>query len=105
MGLAWRTEFQKASAVWPESVRPDAVGDGARNHDRQASMPGFQEIFLNAKIAALAFSVSKTVSIRMMSAPPSTSPARGLVIVLDQFVEGHITKRRIVHIGRDGAGA
>ena len=23
-GRAWRTEFQNASGVWPESVRPDA---------------------------------------------------------------------------------
>ena len=72
-GLAWRIECQKAVGVWPESVRPD----------RSVMVPEIitgrwtpfsAKISSQAKIAALAFSVSKIVSIRTMSAPPSTSP-------------------------------
>ncbi len=72
-GLAWRTECQKAVGVWPDSVRPDRsvivpeIITGRRT-------PFSTKISLQAKIAALAFSVSKIVSIRMMSAPPSISP-------------------------------
>jgi hypothetical protein len=40
-----------------------------------------------AKIAALAFSVSKIVSISIRSTPPSSSPAL-LGVGVDQLVEG-----------------
>ncbi|MEY9779595.1 hypothetical protein ABIA23_000997 [Sinorhizobium fredii] len=72
-GAAWRTEYQKAVGVWPERVRPE----------RSVIVPEIitgRWIFFSAKtscvakIAALAFSVSKIVSIRMMSAPPSIRP-------------------------------
>ncbi len=72
-GLAWRTECQKAVGVWPESVRPERsvivpeIMTGRR-------MPFSRKISSQAKIAALAFKVSKMVSIRMMSAPPSINP-------------------------------
>ena len=71
-GLAWRTEFQKASAVCPESVRPEASvivpeimsGSFAPVSSKYSSI---------AKSAALALSVSKIVSTRIRSTPPSTS--------------------------------
>ncbi len=72
-GLAWRIECQKAVGVWPDSVRPDRsvmvpeIMTGSQ-------IPFSANISSQAKIAALAFSVSKIVSIRMMSAPPSISP-------------------------------
>ena len=72
-GRAWRTECQNAVGVWPESVRPERsvivpeIMIGSRT--RLAAKTSSQ-----AKIAALAFSVSKIVSIRIRSAPPSTSP-------------------------------
>ncbi len=50
------------------------IGDRARNHNREEKMPFSAKISSAAKIAALAFSVSKIVSIRMMSEPPSISP-------------------------------
>ena len=65
---------QNASTVWPESVRPDAstmvpeMTSGSRT-------PISSNSDWTAKIAALALSVSKIVSIRRMSAPPSISPA------------------------------
>jgi hypothetical protein len=68
-----RTEFQNASGVWPDSVRPLAsvivpeIITGS-------SMPAPRTL-LDAKSAALALSVSKIVSIRSRSAPPSTSPS------------------------------
>jgi hypothetical protein len=72
-GRAWRTEFQNASTVWPERMRPDAsvtvpliiTGTRAPRRSNSAS---------TAKIAALAFSVSKMVSISSRSAPPSSRP-------------------------------
>ncbi len=59
--------------VWPESVRPEAsvmvpeimIG---------SSMPVSSNTPWTAKIAALALRVSKMVSIRIRSAPPSISP-------------------------------
>src|SRR6266540_3014007 len=71
-GRVWRTEFQNASVVWPESVRPDAsviVPDtmiGQRRCDRSKNAS-------SAASAALAFSVSNTVSTRKRSTPPSAS--------------------------------
>src|SRR5215203_4222763 len=72
-GRAWATEFQNASVVWPDRVRPLAsvmvpeimIGTLTSVAAKYASM---------AKSAALAFSVSKIVSTRRRSAPPSSSP-------------------------------
>ena len=72
-GRAWRTECQKAVGVWPDSVRPERsvivpeIITGSRT-------PVSAKTSSQAKIAALAFSVSKIVSIRMRSAPPSIRP-------------------------------
>ena len=72
IGLAWRTEFQKASVVWPVSVRPLAsvivpeIAMGNR-------VPVESKASSQAKIAALALSVSKTVSIIIRSTSPSIS--------------------------------
>ncbi|MNQ91703.1 hypothetical protein D3C85_1070970 [compost metagenome] len=73
IGLAWATEFQKASVVWPDRVRPEAsvmvpeimIG---------SSTPSSSNTPCTAKIAALALRVSKMVSIRIRSAPPSIRP-------------------------------
>ena len=72
-GRLCATEFQNASVVWPESVRPLAsvmvpeimMGTLNPTASKCASM---------AKSAALAFSVSKMVSTSRRSAPPSSSP-------------------------------
>ena len=72
-GFACAIEFQNAAGVWPESVRPERsvmvpeIITGSR-------MPRSSNSFSIAKIAALALSVSKIVSIRSKSAPPSTRP-------------------------------
>ena len=73
-GRTCRTEFQNASGVWPDSVRPDAsvivpetmIGSRA---------PRRSNVCWIAKSAALAFSVSKTVSTSNRSAPPSINPS------------------------------
>ncbi len=65
---------QNASTVWPDRVRPDAstivpeMISGSRK-------PSSSNSDWTAKVAALALSVSKIVSIRRRSAPPSISPA------------------------------
>ena len=71
-GRACRTEFQNASVVCPDSVRPEAsvivpemmIG---------RSIPDSSTACRAAKAAALAFSVSKIVSISSRSTPPSIS--------------------------------
>lgn len=73
IGRACRTEFQKASVVWPDRVRPEAsvmvpeimIG---------SSTPSSSNTPWTANIAALALRVSKMVSIRIRSAPPSIRP-------------------------------
>ena len=72
-GRAWRNEYQKAVGVWPESVRPDrsVIVPEIITGNRMAFSSNTCSV---AKTAALALSVSKIVSIRMMSAPPSISP-------------------------------
>ena len=72
-GAAWRTAFQNASVVWPESVRPERSVIVPEIMTGR-SIPFSAKTSLVAKIAALAFRVSKIVSIRMMSAPPSIRP-------------------------------
>ena len=65
--------FQNASVVWPESVRPLAsviVPEIQTGHRRSCSSKRVS----SAKIAALALRVSKIVSTRSRSAPPSTRP-------------------------------
>ena len=68
-GFACSIEFQNASTVWPESVRPERstivteIQSGSSGATSRA-----------AAIAAFAFSVSKIVSIRSRSTPPSRRP-------------------------------
>ncbi len=103
-GRAWRTEFQNASGVWPDSVRPEAsvivpeimTGRRSPHSSKNSSM---------AKSAAFAFSVSKIVSTRRMSTPPSTSARVGLQVGVLHLVEVHGTEARVVHVGREGERA
>jgi hypothetical protein len=72
-GRACRTECQNASVTWPERVRPEAsviVPEIITGQRRPCSSKSVS----SAKIAALALSVSKMVSISSTSEPPSTSP-------------------------------
>jgi hypothetical protein len=65
-------EFQKASVVCPESVRPEAsvmVPETITGSRRPIS----SNTLSTAYIAALAFSVSNTVSMSRRSEPPRTS--------------------------------
>ena len=72
-GRAWRSEYQNAVGVWPDSVRPERsvivpeIISGRRT-------PFSAKTSSIATTAALALSVSKIVSIRIRSAPPSISP-------------------------------
>ena len=73
-GSACRMLCQKASTVWPESVRPDASTIVPEMTSGRRS-PISSNRAWTAKMAALALSVSKIVSMSRMSAPPSMSPA------------------------------
>ena len=68
-GWACSIDVQNASMVWPDSVRPlrsTIVTEIHRGRSGATSKA--------AVIAALAFSVSKIVSINRRSTPPSRSP-------------------------------
>ncbi len=73
-GFAWRTEFQNASTVWPDRMRPDAsvtvpeIISGSRGRPCACRSTITSSI---ANSAALAFSVSKIVSTSSTSTPPS----------------------------------
>ena len=72
-GCAWRSEYQKASAVWPDKVRPEAsvmVPDTMTGR----RVPSASNTSSMANSAAFALSVSNTVSTISTSAPPSTNP-------------------------------
>ena len=58
-----------------------------------------------AKIAALAFSVSKMVSIRIRSAPAVDQPAQLLAVGDAQVVEADGAEARVVHVRRHRGGA
>ena len=69
-GRACSTDTQNASAVWPERLRPlrsIAVNESQSGNSGATSAA--------ATMAALALSVSKIVSIRRRSTPPSASAA------------------------------
>ena len=72
-GRACRTEFQKASTVWPDSSRPEASVT-VPEMIRGARAPRRSNSCSIAKIAALAFKVSNIVSISSRSTAPSSSP-------------------------------
>ena len=72
-GATWRIEVQNASVTWPDSVRPLAsvmVPETITGHLR----PRSSNTVSTAKIAALAFRVSKIVSMKSRSDPPSSRP-------------------------------
>ena len=72
-GSACRTEIQNASTVCPESVRPlrSVIVTDSMTGRRT---PRSSKISSHATMAAFAFSVSKIVSMRSASHPPSTRP-------------------------------
>ena len=59
----------------------------------------------SAKIAALAFSVSKMVSTRNRSAPPSSRPAACSWYAARSCVEVGVARARVVDVGADAGGA
>jgi hypothetical protein len=103
-GRTWRTEFQNASGVCPESVRPDAsvtvpdtiTGSLALRRSNASSI---------AKSAALALRVSNTVSTSRMSTPPSISASAASRYAARELVPGHVACARIVDLRRDRRGA
>src|SRR5690606_14263689 len=99
-GRAWRTEYQKASAVCPERVRPEAsvmvpeTITGSR-------APSASKACMIANSAALALRVSNTVSTISMS----DQAVRGLAVEADQVVEGDRAETGVGDVRADGSGA
>lgn len=73
-GLAFIMEMKKASVSCPESVRPAASMMVPEMMRGNFGSPESRKKFMYANTAALALSVSKTVSTKMICAPPSTNP-------------------------------
>ena len=71
-GLECDMEFQNASFVWPDSVRPE-LSTIVPETKTGIFCPHFSKKRSMANIAALALRVSKMVSTRSMSTPPSMS--------------------------------
>ena len=103
-GRAWRTECQKAVGVWPESVRPERsvmvpeIMTGSRT-------PFSAKTSSAAKIAALAFSVSKIVSISTQVGAAVDQPAQLLAVGRAQLVEADGAEARVVDVRRHRGGA
>ncbi len=73
-GRAWRTECQNAPTVCPDRMRPEAsVTVPETITGRRSPLASISSS--SAKIAALALSVSNTVSTRNRSTPPSSKPS------------------------------
>ena len=78
-GRACAIDTQKASIVWPESVRPllsvivTEIMTGTSVHAGSFAARASNSSWI-ATMAAFALSVSKIVSTRSTSAPPSTRP-------------------------------
>jgi len=70
---AWETEIQKAPTVWPERFRPErsVIVTDAITGRRTLRTSNARS---TAARAAFAFRVSKAVSTRRRSAPPSRRP-------------------------------
>ena len=71
--LACRIECQNASTVCPDNVRPLASVIVPETKIGKSCLTSSNNV-LTAKSAALQFSVSKTVSIKKRSTPPSRRP-------------------------------
>ena len=98
------SEYQKASGVWPDRLRPERsvmVSDSMIG----SSTPISSNTCSTAKPAALAFSVSKIVSIRIDVHAALDQSARLRGIGLNKHIEAHIAEAGIVHVGGDRRGA
>jgi hypothetical protein len=101
-GRAWRTEFQNASATWPDRVRPEASVIVPEMMIGQR-LPRSSNRVRQAKIAALALSVSKIDQEQIR--PAVGQAARLLEVGRDQLVVGDVALGRIVHVRADAGRA
>ena len=95
------TEFQNASTIWPESVRPDLSVIVTETISGTRRAPSSKSCCA-AKSAALRTSVSKTVSKRRTSAPPSRRPrtwSRYAATIVGEDVRA---LPRVVHVHGEG---
>ena len=72
MGLEWPTEFQNASLVWPDRVRPE-LSTMVPETKTGIFCPHCVKNLSMANRAAFALRVSKMVSTSSTSTPPSMS--------------------------------
>ena len=103
-GAACAIEFQNASGVCPESSGADRSVIVPGHHDRQTDAELFDDVRLQAGLAALAFGVSKMVSMSRISTPPSVvTPLLGVSDA--QLIERDSVEAWIENVRRDRGGA
>ena len=102
-GRAWRTEYQNASGVWPDSVRPDR-STMVPDRSTGSRSPAASKTSSSAKIAAFALSVSKIVSTSRRSAPPSMSPRSRVRVGRPELLEADVAGPRVGDVRGDGGG-
>ena len=100
-GRTWRTEFQNASVVCPDSVRPGSVGDRAGNDDREAPARRGRRYDLEREQRGLAV---QRVEDRLDEEEVGAAFGEALdrfAVRRDELVEADIARTGIVDVGRD----
>ena len=88
----------------PRERAPRGVGDGARNHHRQAH-PVVVEILVDGVDGRLAVQGVEDRLDEQNVGPAVDKPGDGFAIGGDQLVEADVAEARVVDVGRDGGGA
>ncbi len=104
-GAAWRTEFQNAAGVWPDSSAAGAVGDGAGDHHRHADAARLGDSSAMAVDRRLGVERVEDGLDQQEVGAAVDQPLDLLGIGLAQLVEGDGAEAGIGHVGRDRGGA
>ena len=103
-GLAWRTEFQNASGVWPDSSAAGQVGDGAGDHHRHVDAALLEDFGDRVDRRLGVQRVEDGLDQQQVGAAVEQAVDL-LAIGVAQLVEGDGAEAGIVDVGRDRGGA
>ena len=99
-GRAWRTLFQKAPTVWPDSVRPRLVGDRAADDHRQAEAELVEER-LDGEDRRLGVERVEDGLDQQDVGAARDQAARRLDVGVDELVPGDVARAGVVDVGRE----
>jgi len=103
-GRAWRSEFQKASAVCARQRAARGVGDGAGDHHRPAP-PGLVEELLDGEQRGLGIQRVEHRFHQQDVGAAGGQAARGFHVIGHQRIESDIARAGVVNVGRQRGGA